>query len=264
MKTLATSIVALGSYLLFLVTALYAVSFTLGGLLPLPFALPSAPLIPALLLDVGLMALFGVQHSLMARASWKRWWTTVIPPPLERSLYVLIASCVLLALFWLWQPIPTVVWRIDVPLLRAGVYGLCLAGWGIVFLSTFQIDHFELFGLRQAWSAMHKRPQPTPEFRLPFLYRLVRHPMMSGFLIVFWATPDMTVDRLLFASGMSFYIMIGIAFEERALRREFGQTYATYQETVPRLFPFPRSRWKSPAIPRPDVRGTGPVTSDQR
>jgi protein-S-isoprenylcysteine O-methyltransferase Ste14 len=264
MKTLATIIVALGSYLLFLVTALYAVSFTFGGFLPLPFALPSAPLIPALLLDVGLMALFGVQHSLMARASWKQWWTTVIPPTLERSLYVLIASCVLLALFWFWQPIPTVVWQIGVPLARAAVHSLCLAGWGIVFLSTFQIDHFELFGLRQVWSAIHKQSQPAPEFRLPFLYRLVRHPMMSGFLIVFWATPDMTVDRLLFALEMSVYILIGITFEERALRREFGQTYATYQAETPQLFPFPRARWRYPTASMTNLRGMDSVTSDQR
>jgi protein-S-isoprenylcysteine O-methyltransferase Ste14 len=263
MRTLASIIVALGSYLLFLVTALYAVSFTLGGLLPLPFALPPAPLIPTLMLDVGLMALFGVQHSLMARASWKRWWTTVIPPTLERSLYVLIASCILLALFWFWRPIPTVVWQIDVPLLRAGTYGLCLVGWGIVFLSTFQIDHFELFGLRQVWSAINKRPQPTQEFRLPLLYRLVRHPMMAGFLVAFWATPDMTVDRLLFALGMSVYILIGIAFEERALRRDFGQTYETYQAEVPQLFPFPRAPGKFPAASKANLRNMDSVPSDQ-
>lgn len=242
MRNLATLIVGLGSYLLSLVTTLYAISFTLGGLLPLPVALPSAPLIPALLLDVGLIALFGIQHSLMARARWKRWWTSIILPALERSLYVLLASCILLGLFWFWRPIPTALWQIGNPLLRASVYGLCLAGWGLVLLSTFQIDHLELFGLRQVWQAIHKQAQPQSEFRLPFLYRLVRHPMMGGFLLAFWATPQMTVDRLVFAVGMSLYILIGIAFEERALRREFGQAYKTYQAKVPRLVPFTRVR----------------------
>jgi methanethiol S-methyltransferase len=240
MRNVVTLIVGLGSYLLSLVTTLYGVSFTLGGLLPLPVTLPSAPLIPALLLDVGFLVLFGIQHSLMARARWKQWWTSIIPPALERSLYALVASCILLGLFWFWRPIPTAVWQIGNPLLRASVYGLCLAGWGIVLLSTFQIDHFELFGLRQVWQAIHKQAQPRSEFRLPFLYRLVRHPMMSGFLLAFWATPQMTVDRLVFAVGMSLYILIGIAFEERALRREFGRAYETYQAKVPRLLPCAR------------------------
>ena len=264
MRNLASVIVGLGGYLLFLVTALYGISFTLGGLLAPPFALPSAPLIPALLLDAGLIALFGVQHSLMARAFWKRWWTSIVPPALERSLYVLVASCILLALFWLWQPIPPTIWQLGNPLLRAGIYGLCLVGWGIVVLSTFQIDHLSLFGLRQVWRAIHQQAQPESEFRLPFLYRLVRHPMMSGFLIAFWATPSMTVDRLLFALGMSLYILIGIAFEERGLRREFGWVYENYEANVPQLFPAPRGRWKYPATPKSNLRYGDSITSDQR
>lgn len=251
-RNLATIAVGVGSYLLFLVTTLYALSFTLGGLLPLPFALPSAPLMLALLIDVGLIALFGVQHSLMARAGWKQWWTSIIPPALERSIYVLSSSCVLLALFWFWQPISTVIWRIDTPLFRAGVYGVCLVGWGIVFLATFQIDHFELFGLRQVWRAIHQQPPMKATFRRPFLYQFVRHPLMVGFLLAFWATPLMTVDRLLFALGMTLYILIGISFEERSLRRELGQVYEQYQAETPRLLPFgkpSRVRSEKPATP---------------
>jgi methanethiol S-methyltransferase len=252
-RNLVTLAVGVGSYLLFLVTTLYALSFTLGGgLFPLPFALPSAPLMLALLIDVGLIALFGVQHSLMARAGWKQWWTSIIPPALERSVYVLSSSCVLLALFWFWQPIPTVIWRIDNPLFRAGVYGVCLLGWGIVFLATFQIDHFELFGLQQVWRAIREQPPVKATFRRPFLYRFVRHPLMVGFLLAFWATPLMTFDRLLFALGMTFYILIGVSFEERSLRRELGSVYEQYQAETPRLLPFgkpSRVRSEKPAAP---------------
>lgn len=248
MRNRGILVVGLGGYLLFLVATLYGISFTLGGFLPHPFALPAAPAVPALLIDVGLIALFGVPHSAMARPRWKRWWTTIIPPVLERSLYVLLASCSLLLLFWFWQPIPAAIWQVTNTPLRAVIYGMCLAGWGIVVLATFQIDHFELFGLRQVWSATHHLPPPSPEFHLPWMYRIVRHPMMSGFFLAFWATPIMTVDRLLFALGMSLYILVGIAFEERALHRQFGEVYAAYQAEVPRLIPRPRKRANIPAV----------------
>ncbi len=248
MRNVVTLVVGLGSYLLFLVTTIYGIAFTLGVALSHPFALPSVPLIPALLINLGLIALFGVQHSVMARSSWKQWWTSIIPSNLERSLYVLISSLILLALFWFWRPIPTVIWQIDNPLLRYSVNGVCLVGWALVVLSTFQINHFELFGLQQTWRATHNQPQSTPQFRVPLLYRFVRHPMMSGFLIVFWATPLMTVDRLLFALAISVYILIGISFEERALLREFGKTYRAYQAEIPQLFPFPRKRGSPRAL----------------
>lgn len=242
MKNLAALTIGIGSYLLFLVSAIYGVSFTLGGALPTPIAVPPTPAVAALIIDVSLIALFGVQHSLMARARWKQWWTTIVPPALERSLYVLLASILLLALFWLWRPIPTVIWQISDPLLRTAVYGACLAGWAIVVLATFQINHFELFGLQQVWRAIRNQPPAPAEFRLPFLYRIVRHPLMSGFLLAFWATPLMTVDRLLFALGMSVYILIGLFYEERTLRREFGEVYEKYRSEVPGLIPFPRKR----------------------
>jgi methanethiol S-methyltransferase len=242
LRTLATLSVGVGAYVAFLVAATYGISFTLGGVLPAPFDAPhtAAPL--AILINTGLLALFGVQHSVMARAGWKRWWTCVIPPALERSLYVLLASALLLALFWLWQPIPMAIWEVTNPLLRASIHGVCLAGWAVVVLATFQIDHFELFGLRQVWRATHSRPQVAPKFRIPILYQIVRHPLMSGFLLAFWATPVMTIDRLVFALGISLYILIGLAFEERALRREFGPVYEKYEATVPRLIPFPMKR----------------------
>jgi protein-S-isoprenylcysteine O-methyltransferase Ste14 len=247
-RTLATLAIGVGAYMAFLVAAIYGISFTLGGVFPAPFDVPYTPAPPAILIDVGLLALFGVQHSVMARAGWKRWWTSIIPPALERSLYVLLTSALLLALFWLWQPIPTAIWEVTNPLLRASIYGVCLAGWAIVVLATFQIDHFELFGLRQVWRATRNQSQVAPRFRIPFLYQIVRHPLMSGFLLAFWATPGMTIDRLVFALGMSLYILIGLAFEERALRREFGPVYGKYEAEVPRLIPFPiKRRSRSPS-----------------
>lgn len=242
MKHLLTLFVGVVSYVLFLVAALYAISFTWGGILPDPVSIPHAPPALALLVDVSLLLAFGIQHSVMARSGWKKRWITIIPPAMERSLYVLVASCLLLAMFWCWQPISSIIWQINEPTIRVIVHGICLAGWAIVILSTFQIDHFELFGLRQVWQALHHQsPKPT-EFKRPFLYRIVRHPMMVGFLLVFWATPTMTIDRLVLALGMTIYILVGISFEERALRRQFGMTYEKYQAEVPQLIPLPRKR----------------------
>jgi len=241
-KHLPTLVVGVVSYMLFLVAALYGLSFTLGGILPDPTSIPHAPAVVALFVDVGLLFAFGIQHSVMARSGWKKKWTTVIPPAMERSLYVLISSCILLAVFWCWQPISGAIWQIARSPIRAVVYGVCLAGWAIVVWSTFQIDHFELFCLRQMWQALRNQPSMPAEFKRPLLYRIVRHPMMVGFLLVFWATPTMTVDRLVLALGMTIYILVGISFEERALRRQFGVTYENYQAEVPQLIPLPRKR----------------------
>src|SRR5262249_37639044 len=161
---------------------------------PLPFSHLPAPVVPSLPIDMGLIALFGIQHSVMARPRWKRWWTSIVSPVLERSLYVSLASCSLLLLFWFWQPIPAVIWQVEYPSLRAVISGICLAGWAIVVLATFQFDHFELLGLRQVWNSTHNQPPTSPVFRRPLMYRFVRHPMMSGFLVAFWATPLMRVD----------------------------------------------------------------------
>ncbi|HEU4782450.1 MAG TPA: NnrU family protein [Ktedonobacterales bacterium] len=263
MKHLPTLVVGVVSYVLFLIAALYGISFTLGGILPDPVSIPHAPAALALLVDVGFILVFGIQHSVMARSGWKKRWTTIIPPVMERSLYVLIASCILLAMFWCWQPISGVIWQIDGPPIRSIVYGVCLAGWVIVVLSTFQIDHFELFGLRQMWQALrHQSPRPA-EFKRPFLYRIVRHPMMVGFLVVFWATPTMTVDRLVLALGMTIYILVGISFEERALRRQFGVTYEKYQAEVPQLIPLPRKRHSNISSKLTDANSRSAATTQR-
>jgi protein-S-isoprenylcysteine O-methyltransferase Ste14 len=241
-KHVPTLVVGVVSYILFLGSALYGLSFTLGGILPVPISIPHAPDVLALLVDVSLLLAFGIQHSVMARSGWKKRWTTIIPPAMERSLYVLIASCILLAVFWCWQPISGAIWQIESSPVRAIVYGVCLAGWVIVVLSTFQIDHFELFGLRQVWQTLRDQPPRPIAFKRPFLYRIVRHPMMVGFLLVFWATPTMTVDRLVLALGMTIYILVGVSFEERSLRRQFGAAYEKYQAEVPQLIPLLRKR----------------------
>lgn len=261
MKHLPTIMLGLVSYALFLLASCYGLFFTMGLLLPDPVTIPRLAGLPAILFDLALMIIFGVQHSVMARAGWKKMWAAVVPSALERSLYVLTTSCILLVIFWSWQPISSVIWQINAPLIRVVIFGLCLAGWGVVMLSTFQIDHFELFGLKQIWWSIRRQPKSPAEFRLAFLYRFVRHPMMSGFLVAFWATPTMTIDRLLFATGMTVYILIGTLFEERSLRREFGNTYAKYQADTPRLIPFPRKlrgfSWVNPRYTRSD-----PATSD--
>ena len=264
MKHLPTLVVGVVSYVLFLVSALYGLSFTLGGILPDPISISHAPAVLALFVDVGLVLAFGIQHSVMARSGWKKRWTTVIPPTMERSLYVLIASCILLAMFWCWQPITGVIWQFNGSAIRVIVYGVCLAGWVIVVLSTFQIDHFELFGLRQMWQTLRDQPPRPIEFKRLFLYRVVRHPMMVGFLLVFWATPTMTVDRLVLALGMTVYIVVGVSFEERALRRQFGATYEKYQAEVPQLIPLPRKRRSVIGTTLRDTRSGSSAATTQR
>jgi protein-S-isoprenylcysteine O-methyltransferase Ste14 len=237
----------LGSYVAFLATTLYAVGFvgnfwpTLGfGTLPSMDVGRTASLGEALLIDAALLALFAVQHSTMARSGFKRWWTRYIPEPLERSTFVLAASLCLALLFWQWRPIGSEVWNVSQ---GAGAYfaiGVSLIGWAIVVLSTFMIDHAELFGLRQVWSAVFGRSNPSSEFRTPGFYRFVRHPLYFGFLLAFWATPVMTVGHLLFAALSSGYILVGIWLEERDLVSQFGDTYRAYRRRVRALVPIPR------------------------
>lgn len=229
-------------YLLFLIALSYALAFTLDLAVPAPVIVPHAVPWSAAFIDAGLLLIFGVHHSVMARRKAKQYLTRIIPPNLERSIYVTTASCVLLAVFWCWQPIPLIVWRVDQSAARAVLVGLTLIGWGIVVLSTFLINHFELFGLQQVWQTFRRKAASETPFRTPWLYRLVRHPMMAGFFVVFWTNPTMTVDRLLFALGMSAYILVGIAFEERDLLRVFGATYQNYQARVPSVIPFLRAK----------------------
>lgn len=190
-----------------------------------------------MLIDASLLGLFAVQHTVMARPAFKRWWTRFIPPLIERSTFVLAASLVLALVVWLWQPLPATVWSVEAEPARLLLYGVYGFGWFMVVGSTFLIDHFDLFGLRQVVARARERVQEPVGFRQPVVYRLVRHPIMVGFLIAFWATPDMSAGRLLFAALGSGYILVGVRFEERDLRRHLGEVYVDYEAQVPRFVP---------------------------
>ena len=191
----------------------------------------------AIVVDVLLIALFGVQHSVMARPGFKAAWTKVVPAPIERSAYCLASALALAALFAFWHPLDGALWLIANPTARIVLWALMLAGFGIVFVATFLINHFELFGLKQAWDHFRSAEPAPSKFRTPLFYKWVRHPIYTGFLLALWATPDMTYSHLLLAAGMSVYIFIGIAHEERDLVGYFGQTYVEYRRTVGMVIP---------------------------
>jgi methanethiol S-methyltransferase len=200
----------------------------------------------AAMINLSLLGIFAIQQSLMARPGFKALWTRMVPRSLERSTYVLFSSLALALLFWQWRPIDGVLWSAQ------GAVGALLTssfwlGWALVFVSTFLISHFDLFGLAQVWALWRRIPQPVPDFRTPLLYRIVRHPIYLGFLLAFWATPRMTHGHALFAAAASAYILVGAWLEERDLVRAFGQAYRNYQARVPMLLPFPSRRkeaWK--------------------
>lgn len=202
------------------------------------------PVYTAVLVDVGLLALFALQHSVMARGGFKSWWTRIIPASVERSTYVLFSSGALALVVWQWQPLTGVVWHATNPIARWALTGLSLIGVGIVLWSTFLVNHFDLFGLRQVYLAWRGKPYPATPFRTVFLYRVVRHPLMLGFLIAFWAAPLMTIGHLLFATVWTVYIVLSVRFlEERDLVGAFGERYITYRKQVPMLLPLlPRRR----------------------
>lgn len=201
-----------------------------------------APFAAALVINLGLIVLFGLPHSVMARRSFKRWWTRIIPPAAERSTFMLQAGLMTLLLIWQWRAMPTVLWHIEQPVLHKLVWGVSWLGWLIAFLATLAIDHFELTGLQQVHANLHGRKPKPVAFRVPWLYRIVRHPMQLGVLIAFWAAPQMTLGRLVFALGMTAYILVGLHFEERDLVRRFGDRYRAYQQETPRLLPLWRGR----------------------
>lgn len=227
------------SYLVFLGTFLYAVGFI--GNFGVPRTLDgdaSGHLGLNLAIDAGLLALFAAQHSLMARRWFKDWWTGFVPPPLERSTYVLFSSLALILLFWQWRPLGGVVWSVENPVGIVLLRALFAFGWALVLVSTFLINHFDLFGLRQVWLYLLGRPYNALRFATPGLYRLVRHPLYVGWFFAFWMTPYMTLAHLLFAVATTAYILLAIQFEERDLVREHGETYEAYRRRVPMLVPF--------------------------
>jgi protein-S-isoprenylcysteine O-methyltransferase Ste14 len=229
------------AYLLFFGTFLYLIGFV-GNLAPRSVDGPAAgSALLALAIDLGLVALFGLQHSIMARPSFKRRWTRIVPPETERSTFVLATVLALGLLMWQWRPLGGVLWRADHQGLRAVLYGAFAFGWGLVLVATFLINHFDLFGLRQVWLAFQGKPYTPVRFARPWLYRQVRHPLYLGFLIAFWAAPTMTVTHLVLATALTAYILIAIRFEERDLRAVHPE-YAVYRKQVPMLVPRPGTR----------------------
>jgi protein-S-isoprenylcysteine O-methyltransferase Ste14 len=229
------------AYAIFFVTFLYAICFVAG--VAVPKGIDSGPISGvgvSLVVDVLLLGLFAVQHSAMARPAFKAWWTRFVPKPIERSTYVLAASLCLILLFWQWRPLPQVVWSVTTPWAVAALWALSALGWATVLLSTFLINHFDLFGLRQVWAYRTGKEIPPPEFRTPLFYKVVRHPLYLGFIIAFWATPLMTQGHLLFAAATTAYILIAIQLEERDLIKVFGARYEVYREEAGMLYPKPR------------------------
>jgi len=229
-------------YVAFFATFLYAIAFVANVIVPK--TIDSGEVIPtreAFAFNVVLLLIFALQHSVMARKPFKQWLARWVSPSVERSTYVLASSFALALLFWLWRPMLAVVWHIDNTLLANALLALSLVGWAIVLVSTFLIDHFELFGLHQVASNLAGKAMPEPKFRTPLFYKFVRHPLYFGFILAFWATPTMTIGHLLFAAGTTAYILIGILLEERDLVGVFGEDYRRYQDRVSMLIPWRKS-----------------------
>jgi methanethiol S-methyltransferase len=254
MKRLSIFVYGVVCYAVFFATFLYAIGFV--GNFGVPKSIdsaPQAPFLTALLIDLALLGLFAVQHSVMARPAFKRWWTRIVPESAERSTYTLLSSLALIALFAFWEPLGGTVWNVTSPVGRALLYGAFAFGWGLVLVSTFLINHFDLFGLRQVWLQLRGRPYRPLPFGTPVLYRYVRHPLYLGWLFAFWATPTMTLTHLVFAIATSAYILVAIQLEERDLV-EAHPEYEAYSRRVPMLVPFTKRRAASPVASRSAIQ----------
>jgi protein-S-isoprenylcysteine O-methyltransferase Ste14 len=239
------------AYLVFFGAFLYAIGFV--GCIGVPKCVDTGAGVAlghALLIDAALLGAFAVQHTIMARRWFKHWWTKFVPKPAERSTFVLVASLLLLLLFWQWQPLSGRVWNVSSPAVRATLWGIFALGWMIVLFGSYMIDHFDLFGLRQAWLHFRGRPYTHPPFKTTALYRYTRNPLMLGFIIAFWATPTMTMSHLLFAAASTGYILVGIMFEERDHAFYLGERYERYRARTPMLIPRP-PRPEEEAVPEP-------------
>ena len=243
MRRLLEFFYGVAAYLVGVATLLYFIGFSGNLLVPRSVDVGAgASRLEAVLVDLLLLAAFGIQHSVMARRGFKQWWTRVVPAAVERSTYVLATCAVLALMVCFWMPIEApIVWRVEHGAGAELLWSVFGIGWVLVLASTFQIDHFELFGLRQVFARLTERSAPEGRFMTPLLYRYVRHPLYAGLLLTFWSVPVMTVGRLLFALGFTVYILIGIAFEERDLLRQFGERYRAYREQVGMLIPLPQS-----------------------
>ena len=234
------------SYGAFFAVFLYAIGFIGGFLTPTTLnGPPRRPLGQALAINVALLGLFAVQHSVMARPAFKRWWTRFVPEPVERSMYVLLSSLALAVLFVWWEPMGGVIWTTS-GAARTAVLAFYFAGWGLLLYTTFLIDHFDLFGLRQVWKQLRGEAYEPPKFYTPSLYRIVRHPLYIGWLTIFWAAPTMTLAHLVFALGTTAYILVAIRLEERDLVAAFGDRYLDYRRSTPMLIPRLRRRRETP------------------
>jgi protein-S-isoprenylcysteine O-methyltransferase Ste14 len=255
----------LTAYSVFFAAFLYAVGFIADLVVPKTIDSGTAvPVAEALIVNVVLMSLFAIQHSVMARQGFKRWWTQYVPKSIERSTYVLLASLALVLLFWQWRPMPAVIWHIADPRLAIAASGLSLVGWVIVLTSTFLINHFELFGLHQVANNLSGRSMPELRFRTPLYYQFVRHPIYLGFIIAFWATPTMTVGHALFAAVTTAYIFVGIFLEERDLVEVFGDEYRRYKERVSMLVPWRKAVQSFPVRNDHDVAAAFEVRDTRR
>lgn len=247
------------SYVVFLAAFLYQIGFLANRWVPKSIDGAAAnPTLRAAAIDIILLSLFAIQHTIMARLAFKRWWTTIIPQPIERSVYVLLASLLLLLMNWQWQPLPGIVWHVDASIARIMLLAISFAGWALVLYATMLINHFDLFGLRQVWLYFRGREYTQVHFKETVLYQWVRHPLMFAFIIAFWATPDMTLGHLLFAALTTAYVLVAIHIEERTLVAIHGDEYRQYQARVSMIIPMrPKPMPRSPIF-EPAALGAAP------